>query len=142
MKFEIGKTYIFRNLRTEESNDFQKGDDYVYETLVWTGGTWTITIENEEALETLMDAQIKDDPPTFEFEEGAYVGDSYDWSLDDCDSDGWTINLSENSDYNKSDLDEKLNSDFHSGEDYLLEEGWDNVGGDFLKTEIVFEGEE
>ena len=48
MKFEIGKTYIFRNLRTEESNDFQKGDDYVYETLVWTGGTWTITIENEE----------------------------------------------------------------------------------------------
>ena len=24
MKFEIGKTYIFRNLRTEESNDFQK----------------------------------------------------------------------------------------------------------------------
>ena len=51
MKFEIGKTYIFRNLRTEESNDFQKGDDYVYETLVWTGGTWTITIENEEALE-------------------------------------------------------------------------------------------
>ena len=96
MKFEIGKTYIFRNLRTEESNDFQKGDDYVYETLVWTGGTWTITIENEEALETMMDAQIKDDPPTFEFEEGAYVGDSYDWSLDDCDSDGWTINLSEN----------------------------------------------
>ena len=122
MKFEIGKTYIFRNLRTEESNDFQKGDDFVYETLVWTGGTWTITIENEEALETLMDAQIKDDPPTFEFEEGAYVGDSYDWSLDDCDSDGWTINLSENSDYNKSDLDA---------------EGEDGVNDNFIRQSDV-----
>ena len=97
MKFEIGKTYTFRNLRTEESNSFQKGDDYVYETLVWSGGTWTLTFEDEYEIEMLMDGQIKDDPPTFEFEEGAYICDSYDWSLDDCDSDGWTINLSENS---------------------------------------------
>ena len=139
MKFEIGKTYTFRNLRTEESNSFQKGDDYVYETLVWSGGTWTLTFEDECEIEMLMDGQIKNDPPTFEFEEGAYICDSYDWSLDDCDSDGWTINLSENSDYNKSDLEEKLNSDFHSGEDYLLEEGWDNVGGDFGMTTIVFD---
>ena len=139
MKFEIGKTYTFRNLRTEESNSFQKGDDYVYETLVWSGGTWTLTFEDEYEIERLMDGQIKNDPPTFEFEEGAYICDSYDWSLDDCDSDGWTINLSENSDYNKSDLEEKLNSDFHNGEDYLLEEGWDNVGGDFGMTTIVFD---
>lgn len=139
MKFEIGKTYTFRNLRTEESNSFQKGDDYVYETLVWSGGTWTLTFEDEDEIETLMDGQIKDDPPTFEFEEGAYICDSYDWSLDDCHSDGWTINLSENSNHNKSDLEEKLNSDFHSGEDYLLEEGWDNVGGDFGMTTIVFD---
>ena len=139
MKFEIGKTYTFRNLRTEESNSFQKGDDYVYETLVWSGGTWTLTFEDEYEIEMLMDGQIKNDPPTFEFEEGAYICDSYDWSLDDCDSDGWTINLSENSDYNKSDLEEKLNSDFHNGEDYLLEEGWDNLGGDFGMTTIVFD---
>ena len=139
MKFEIGKTYTFRNLRTEESNSFQKGDDYVYETLVWSGGTWTLTFEDEDEIETLMDGQIKDEPPTFEFEEGAIICDSYDWSLDDFDSNGWTINLSENSDYNKSDLEEKLNSDFHSGEDYLLEEGWDNVGGDFGMTTIVFD---
>lgn len=139
MKFEIGKTYTFRNLRTEESNSFQKGDDYVYETLVWSGGTWTLTFEDEYEIEMLMDGQIKNDPPTFEFEEGAFICDSYDWSLDDCDSNGWTINLSENSDYNKSDLEEKLNSDFHSGEDYLLEEGWDNVGGDFGMTTIVFD---
>ena len=69
MKFEIGKTYTFRNLRTEESNSFQKGDDYVYETLVWSGGTWTLTFEDEYEIEMLMDGQIKNDPPTFEFDD-------------------------------------------------------------------------
>ena len=34
MKFEIGKTYIFRNLSTEECVSFKKGDDGVYEDRV------------------------------------------------------------------------------------------------------------
>ena len=35
MKFEIGKTYTFRNLRTEESNSFQKGGDFGMTTIVF-----------------------------------------------------------------------------------------------------------
>jgi hypothetical protein len=48
--------------------------------------------------------------------------------------------LSEDSDYDKSELEEELN--FNDGEDYLYEEGWENVGGDFGETTIIFEGEE
>ena len=42
MKFEIGKTYTFRNVSTEESVSFKKGDDGVYEDRVWTGGTLSL----------------------------------------------------------------------------------------------------
>ena len=71
--------------------------------------------------------------------EGAYIGDSSDWSLTNCSSE-WTAILSEDSDYDKSELEEELN--FNDGEDYLYEEGWENVGGDFGETTIIFEGEE
>ena len=58
---------------------------------------------------TLMDAQIKDSPPTFEFDdEGPYVGSSDTWSLDDCTSD-WKAVLSEGSNYDKEELEYKLN---------------------------------
>lgn len=139
MKFEIGKTYTFRNLSTEECVSFKKGDDGVYEDRVWTGGTWTFTIEDEDALHTLLDAQIKDIPPTFEFDdEGPYVGSSDTWSLDDCTSD-WKAVLSEGSNYDKEELEYKLN--FVSGEHYLNDEGWEYLDGSFGKTVIVFEGE-
>ena len=139
MKFEIGKTYTFRNLSTEECVSFKKGDDGVYEDRVWTGGTWTFTIEDEDALHTLMDAQIKESPPTFEFDdEGPYVGSSDTWSLDDCTSD-WKAVLSEDSNYDKEELEYKLN--FVSGEHYLNDEGWEYLDGSFGKTVIVFEGE-
>ena len=66
MKFEIGKTYTFRNVSTEESVSFEKGDDGVYEDRVWTGGTWTFTLDDEDALDALMYAQSEDDPSTFQ----------------------------------------------------------------------------
>ena len=69
MKFEIGKTYTFRNVSTEESVSFKKGDDGVYEDRVWTGGTWTFTLDDENVLDALMYAQSEDDPSTFEFDD-------------------------------------------------------------------------
>ena len=139
MKFEIGKTYTFRNVSTEESVSYKKGDDGVYEDRVWTGGTWTFTIEDEDALHTLMDAQIKDSPPTFEFDdEGPYVGSSDTWSLDDCTSD-WKAVLSEDSNYDKEEIEYKLN--FVSGEHYLNDEEWEYLDGSFGSTIIVFEND-
>ena len=109
MKFEIGKTYTFRNVSTEESVSFKKGDDGVYEDRVWTGGTWTFTLDDENVLDALMYAQSEDDPSTFEFDDdGPYISNTYTWSLDDCKS-VWNAVLAEDSNYDKEELEDELN---------------------------------
>ena len=111
-----------------------------YEDRVWTGGTWTFTLDDEDALDALMYAQSEDDPSTFEFDdEGPYVGNSYTWSLDDCKS-VWNAVLAEDSNYDKEELEHELN--FVSGEHYLNDEGWEYLDGSFGSTIIVFEGED
>ena len=75
----------------------------------------------------------------FEFDDdGPYVGSTDTWSLDDCTSD-WKAVLSEDSNYDKEEIEYKLN--FVSGEHYLNDEGWEYLDGSFGKTVIVFEGE-
>ena len=109
MKFEIGKTYTFRNVSTEESVSYKKGDDGVYEDRVWTGGTWTFTLDDENVLDALMYAQSEDDPSTFEFDDdGPYISNTYTWSLDDCKS-VWNAVLAEDSNYDKEELEYELN---------------------------------
>tara|TARA_Y100000748_G_scaffold238930_1_gene203000 strand:- start:97 stop:528 length:432 start_codon:yes stop_codon:yes gene_type:complete len=139
MKFEIGKTYTFRNVSTEESVSFKKGDDGVYEDRVWTGGTWTFTLDDENVLDALMYAQSEDDPSTFEFDDdGPYISNTYTWSLDDCKS-VWNAVLAEDSNYDKEELEYELN--FVSGEHYLNDEGWEYLDGSFGSTIIVFEND-
>lgn len=48
MKFEIGKSYTFKNFSTEEILTLQKGDDMATENRIWAKGTWSFTIENED----------------------------------------------------------------------------------------------
>ena len=141
MKFEIGKSYTFKNFSTEEILTLKKGDDTATETRTWTNGSWSFTIEDEDQLSELEDAQIKGDVPTFYFEEGvlSVFNDTASWSLGDCDSE-WTVDLSADSEYDDSELEEELN--WNSGISYLEEEGWEEVDSLFGATEIIFEGEE
>ena len=141
MKFEIGKSYTFKNFSTEEILTLQKGDDMATETRTWTNGTWSFTIENEDQLAELEDAQIEADVPTFHFEEGvlSVFNNTASWSLGDCDSE-WTVDLSADSEYDDSELEEELN--WNSGISYLEEEGWEEVDSLFGATEIIFEGED